>query len=197
MKQLKDVAKLATVALLLAMAAGNSLSAQTPAGASSPAPATAQPDQAAGAVKAHDDSYTIGADDVLAINVWKEPDLTRSVPVRSDGKNFVTSDRGTAGRGNHTQAAGTGHRQETYQLRVGTRSDCYRAGDQEQKVQCARNGCASWFVPDHAHDDRARRDRVIRGISRFCETKVDLCLAHEARWNAGATAFQLQRCCEG
>src|SRR6185312_711304 len=86
MKQRKDLSKLATMALLFAMAAGNSLSAQSPAGASSPVPAAAQPDLAAGAVKAHDDSYTIGADDVLAINVWKEPDLTRSVPVRSDGK---------------------------------------------------------------------------------------------------------------
>jgi polysaccharide export outer membrane protein len=28
----------------------------------------------------------IGADDVLAINVWKEPDVSRSIPVRSDGK---------------------------------------------------------------------------------------------------------------
>jgi polysaccharide biosynthesis/export protein len=33
-----------------------------------------------------DDSYVIGTNDVLAINVWKEPDITRSVPVRSDGK---------------------------------------------------------------------------------------------------------------
>jgi len=33
-----------------------------------------------------DDSYVIGANDVLAINVWKEPDVSRSVPVRSDGK---------------------------------------------------------------------------------------------------------------
>lgn len=38
------------------------------------------------AVRAHDDSYIIGADDVLAIDVWKEPDLTRSVPVRLDGR---------------------------------------------------------------------------------------------------------------
>ncbi len=30
--------------------------------------------------------YVIGADDVLAINVWKEPDLSRSAPVRPDGK---------------------------------------------------------------------------------------------------------------
>ena len=36
--------------------------------------------------KPHDDSFVIGATDVLAINVWKEPDVSRSVPVRSDGK---------------------------------------------------------------------------------------------------------------
>jgi polysaccharide export outer membrane protein len=34
---------------------------------------------------AHDDSFVIGDDDVLAINVWKEPDISRTVPVRSDG----------------------------------------------------------------------------------------------------------------
>jgi len=34
----------------------------------------------------HDDTYIIGADDVLAINVWKEPEVSRTVPVRSDGK---------------------------------------------------------------------------------------------------------------
>jgi polysaccharide export outer membrane protein len=37
-------------------------------------------------VKAHDDSYIVGVDDVLAISVWKEPDISRTVPVRSDGK---------------------------------------------------------------------------------------------------------------
>jgi len=36
--------------------------------------------------KPHDDSFVIGNDDVLAINVWKEPDVSRSIPVRSDGK---------------------------------------------------------------------------------------------------------------
>jgi polysaccharide export outer membrane protein len=35
---------------------------------------------------AHDDSYVIGASDVLAINVWKEPDVSRVIPVRSDGR---------------------------------------------------------------------------------------------------------------
>jgi len=35
---------------------------------------------------AADVSYTIGVDDVLDISVWKEPDVSRSVPVRPDGK---------------------------------------------------------------------------------------------------------------
>jgi polysaccharide biosynthesis/export protein len=48
-------------------------------------PSTVKP--ADNAPAPHSDSaYVIGANDVLAINVWKEPDITRSVPVRSDGK---------------------------------------------------------------------------------------------------------------
>ena len=30
--------------------------------------------------------YSIGTEDILAINVWKEPELSRTVPVRPDGK---------------------------------------------------------------------------------------------------------------
>ena len=33
-----------------------------------------------------DDTFVIGDDDVLAISVWKEPDLTKQITVRSDGK---------------------------------------------------------------------------------------------------------------
>jgi len=33
-----------------------------------------------------DPNYLIGAQDVLDISVWKEPELSRSVPVRPDGK---------------------------------------------------------------------------------------------------------------
>ncbi len=32
------------------------------------------------------ESYIIGDDDVLSISVWKEPDLSKQIPVRSDGK---------------------------------------------------------------------------------------------------------------
>jgi polysaccharide biosynthesis/export protein len=33
-----------------------------------------------------DPNYVIGAQDVLDVSVWKEPELTRTVPVRPDGK---------------------------------------------------------------------------------------------------------------
>lgn len=36
--------------------------------------------------KPHDNTFVIGNDDMLSINVWKEPDVSRSIPVRSDGK---------------------------------------------------------------------------------------------------------------
>jgi polysaccharide export outer membrane protein len=54
-----------------------------------PAPAAAAslaPPLTPSANKPHDDSFVIGNDDLLAINVWKEPDISRSIPVRSDGK---------------------------------------------------------------------------------------------------------------
>ena len=36
--------------------------------------------------KPHDESFVLGADDVVAVNVWKEPEVSGSVLVRSDGK---------------------------------------------------------------------------------------------------------------
>ncbi len=72
------------VSVVLAGVLAGSASAQA-------APATAAGSGAATssdkpADKPHDDSFVIGNDDVLAINVWKEPDISRSIPVRSDGK---------------------------------------------------------------------------------------------------------------
>jgi polysaccharide biosynthesis/export protein len=37
-------------------------------------------------VRSADPSYVIGAQDVLDINVWEEPTVSRTVPVRPDGK---------------------------------------------------------------------------------------------------------------
>jgi polysaccharide biosynthesis/export protein len=50
--------------------------------------APAEPSTTGPAPSAHapsDGTYVIGPDDLLAINVWREPEISRSVPVRSDG----------------------------------------------------------------------------------------------------------------
>jgi polysaccharide export outer membrane protein len=67
--------------------------AQAPAASHADAPAPASPVSAASAqpatspvTKPHDDSFVVGNDDLLAINVWKEPDISRQIPVRSDGR---------------------------------------------------------------------------------------------------------------
>jgi polysaccharide biosynthesis/export protein len=62
--------------------AGSGTAAKTPTASS----ADAAPSAEVATPKPHDDSFVIGNDDVLAISVWKEPDVSRSVPVRSDGK---------------------------------------------------------------------------------------------------------------
>jgi polysaccharide biosynthesis/export protein len=52
------------------------------ANAAQPAAADTLPPRVA---QVRPDSYIIGSEDVLAINVWKEPEMSRSVPVRPDG----------------------------------------------------------------------------------------------------------------
>jgi len=50
-------------------------------------PSAQKPDAAAKPASAAVDSeYKIGPQDVLRIDVWKEPDITRTIPVRPDGK---------------------------------------------------------------------------------------------------------------
>jgi polysaccharide export outer membrane protein len=78
----------ATFGVVIFLFASSGLFAQTGSETPPTSPAAAQPTQnvESTTTKAHDDSFVIGNDDVLAINVWKEPDVSRSIPVRSDGK---------------------------------------------------------------------------------------------------------------
>ena len=53
--------------------------ATTPPDTTKPLPTPAQ------ASTVRPDAYVIGAEDVLSVYVWKEPDMSKSVPVRPDG----------------------------------------------------------------------------------------------------------------
>jgi polysaccharide export outer membrane protein len=90
MKFKADYALVAASGLIFAFA--GSLPAQTVA-SSTPTPDSASapgaaPDQVTPPAtnKVHNSTYLIGDDDVLEVNVWKETELTKQVPVRSDGK---------------------------------------------------------------------------------------------------------------
>lgn len=80
-----------TLVLGLVLAAVSPISGQTQSGGqgsgenAAAANTDAQPGMAS-SNKPHDENFIIGNDDVLAISVWKEPELTKAVPVRSDGK---------------------------------------------------------------------------------------------------------------
>lgn len=73
-KQLKVVA-----AILIVLAAGTAQARQNAPAGSATGQSTAKPATA-------DPNYVIGPQDVLDVSVWKEAELTRSVPVRPDGK---------------------------------------------------------------------------------------------------------------
>lgn len=69
--------------VVVAQDAGSS--APAPATAAKPAQATASDSLPKSAPGVRPDSYIIGAEDVLTVNVWKEPDMSKTVPVRPDG----------------------------------------------------------------------------------------------------------------
>lgn len=65
------------------VAASRPSDGEAPTGVTTASPA--QPDLPSRNTRLND-TYIIGDDDVLSIAVWKEPDISKQVPVRSDGK---------------------------------------------------------------------------------------------------------------
>jgi polysaccharide export outer membrane protein len=84
----KSFRRLQIMALLVLVSIGSFAQSDRHSGPPAPAADTSKNagDLGTAIKSAATDSYIIGANDILAINVWKEPDVTRSVPVRSDGK---------------------------------------------------------------------------------------------------------------
>ncbi|HTP70375.1 MAG TPA: polysaccharide biosynthesis/export family protein [Dongiaceae bacterium] len=67
--------RLALVLIMIVSAAAVGVAQEPAKKSESPAPAPGV-----------SDSYKIGPQDVLRIDVWKEPDISRTIPVRPDGK---------------------------------------------------------------------------------------------------------------
>jgi polysaccharide export outer membrane protein len=81
---MKEAIKIMCAALLVLAAV--SLRAQDQAEASPAQPAKAALPEIPAPATGTAADYVIGADDTLHISVWKEPDLTATLPVRPDGK---------------------------------------------------------------------------------------------------------------
>ncbi len=77
--------RLAALAAALFAPAGN-LPAQSPPAERENSRTRAEAADARPAAGSEDPGYVIGSEDVLTISVWKEQELTRTVPVRPDGK---------------------------------------------------------------------------------------------------------------
>jgi polysaccharide biosynthesis/export protein len=65
-----------------APATGDPAPAAAPGAAMDPPPPPSVPS----AIKPTDSEYVIGNNDLLSINIWKETEISRALPVRSDGK---------------------------------------------------------------------------------------------------------------
>lgn len=88
--KLKYVAKFTTVwlglGLLVCTAVAQSSAEQPEAKNDKSADAVSTPSLQTHPVEIADPNYVIGPEDMIGVNVWHEPEVSRSVPVRSDGK---------------------------------------------------------------------------------------------------------------
>jgi len=73
---------LSLIAVVIPARAGQAANSERQAAQS----ASADPSSATQKVATQDPNYIIGAQDVLDISVWKEPEVSRVVPVRPDGR---------------------------------------------------------------------------------------------------------------
>jgi polysaccharide biosynthesis/export protein len=78
--------KAVSLGLFVVLAGTPSSRAQSPQSENEKGTNSGSQSDPAGSTRPHDEKFIIGNDDVLAISVWNEPNMTKSVPVRSDGK---------------------------------------------------------------------------------------------------------------
>ena len=164
------------------------LAAQTDAakntnGATSAAPAVASDSNAsATAARAHDDTYVIGADDVLSINVWKDAEVSRTVPVRSDGKISLP----LAGE---VQASGETPLQLEKALAAKLQGFISEpevtvivTEIKSQKFNILGQVSQAGNLPADERFDRVGRNCNRGRLSRLCQAKINLCPPPEPRW---------------
>ena len=137
----------------------------------------------------HDNSFVIGNDDVLAINVWKEPDVSRSIPVRSDGKISLplVGEVQAAGQTPLKLEQEIAAKLQNFICEPEVTVIVQQINSQKFNVLGQVNRPGSY--PDHEFADGARRDCRGRRLSRFRETEIHLHSAPKRRRHPGPAAL--------
>ena len=73
------------LAILTSLATAQDAASSSQSSTTKPTPAATTDNAPKSAPGVRPESYVIGAEDTLSIFVWKEPDMSKSVPVRPDG----------------------------------------------------------------------------------------------------------------
>jgi polysaccharide biosynthesis/export protein len=73
------------LAILSGMAVGQDTAVTTPGSAPKTAPSASVDNPPKSVPGVRQDSYVIGAEDVITVYVWKEPEMSKTIPVRPDG----------------------------------------------------------------------------------------------------------------
>ena len=73
------------LAILSNLAVGQDTAGAAPANTPQPTPSAAASNAPQPLPGVRPDSYVIGAEDMISVYVWKEPDMSKTVPVRPDG----------------------------------------------------------------------------------------------------------------
>lgn len=83
---MKSMTRIGSICLVGLLGIFTANAQQTDTKASGTASAETKQDTAAKPPATSDTEYKIGPQDILRIDVWKEPEITRTIPVRPDGK---------------------------------------------------------------------------------------------------------------
>jgi hypothetical protein len=137
-----------------------------------------------------DPDYIIGVDDVLAVNVWREPELSRVVNVRPDGKVTLPLLGEFAADGQTPKMLEAAILKKLHHQ---PRSIGDRAGDPEPEVQRGGRSDETGGVHDLRRYHGVGRDRASRRLQGIRAAEEDVHPAQAAQWRHGPHRGELRQ----
>ncbi len=165
---------------------------QSPSGIAAPANLTAQSN-----APLADEEFVIGTGDVLAINVWKETEISRVVPVRPDGRFSLPliGEVQASGRTTKQLESEIAEKLKDYVSEPEVTVIVQEIRSQKFNVlgMVMRPGSYTLTKPMTVIDAIA----IAGGFRDFAKQKDIYVLRRDARWQTVSSPLQLQECGEG